>query len=80
MCTTFRSLLAVLAATVGMLAMGSIQADQIRMKNGDVITGSVTKIEDDKLFIEPDYADEFSVDLAEVVSIEAEEVFEIEMV
>jgi hypothetical protein len=54
-------------------------ADRLLMQNGDVITGKVSKIEDGKVFIEPSYADEFSVKLAEVVSIEAETVFEVEL-
>jgi hypothetical protein len=54
-------------------------ADQLVMKNGDVITGEVKKVEDNKIFIAPAYASEFSVDLAEVVSIEAEKVYEVEL-
>jgi hypothetical protein len=54
-------------------------ADQVQMKNGDIITGNISKIEDGEVFIEPSYADEFSVDLAEVVSIDADQTFEIEL-
>ena len=54
-------------------------ADQVQMKNGDIITGNISKIEDGEIFIEPSYADEFSVDLAEVVSIDADQTFEIEL-
>ena len=54
-------------------------ADQVQMKNGDIITGNISKIEDGEVYIEPSYADEFSVDLAEVVSIEADQTFEIEL-
>ena len=49
------------------------------MKNGDIITGNISKIEDGEVYIEPSYADEFSVDLAEVVSIDADQTFEIEL-
>ena len=61
------------------LTPAALFADQVIMKNGDVITGDISKIEDDKVFIEPGYADEFSVVLAEVVSIETEQIFEIEL-
>ncbi|MEE4216219.1 MAG: DUF481 domain-containing protein [Xanthomonadales bacterium] len=61
------------------LISAPLLADQVIMKNGDIITGNISKIEDEKVFIEPSYADEFSVKLAEVVSIEADETFEIEM-
>ena len=53
--------------------------DQLKMKNGDVITGEVKKIEDGELFIEPTYGSEFSVDLAEIASVEADQAFEIEL-
>jgi hypothetical protein len=58
---------------------GMAQADRLVMKNGDVITGDVGKVEDNKVFIKPAYASEFSVDLAEVVSIEAEKIYEVEL-
>ena len=54
-------------------------ADQLVMKNGDVITGDLGKVENNKVFIKPAYAGEFSVDLSEVVSIEAEKVYEVEL-
>ena len=54
-------------------------ADQVLMKNGDIITGNINRIEDNEVFIEPSYADEFSVDLSEVASIEADQTFEIEL-
>lgn len=49
------------------------------MKNGDVITGKVSRIADDKVWIQPDYADEFGVALAEVEKLDAELVFEVEL-
>mgnify|MGYP001812281143 FL=1 len=61
------------------LLTGPLLADQLVMKNGDIITGNISKIEDDEVYIEPAYADEFKVKLAEVVSIEAEQTFEIEL-
>ncbi len=58
---------------------GLALADQLQMKNGDIITGDVKKVEDNKVYIKPAYASEFTVDLAEVVSIEAEKVYEVEL-
>jgi hypothetical protein len=54
-------------------------AKQIVMKNRDIISGQVKKILDGKLFIEPDYADEFAVDMAAVESIRSDTLYEIEM-
>jgi putative salt-induced outer membrane protein YdiY len=53
--------------------------DRVVMKNGDVITGNVSLIDGDDVYIEPSYADEFAVSLAEVASIELDESFEIEL-
>ena len=75
---TWRILLACLFLTA-ILLPGFVSADQLVMKNGDVITGDVGKIENNKVFIKPAYGSEFSVDLAEVVSIDAEKVFEVEL-
>lgn len=54
-------------------------ADQVNMRNGDIITGNISVIEDGEVFIEPSYAEKFAVDLAEVVSIDADRAFEIEL-
>lgn len=75
----WRFTLACLLLATAAMAPPLVFADQLVMKNGDVITGEVKKVEDDKVFIEPAYASEFSVDLSEVVSIEAEQVFEVEL-
>ena len=75
---TWRILPACLFLTA-ILLPGFVSADQLVMKNGDVITGDVGKIENNKVFIKPAYGSEFSVDLAEVVSIDAEKVFEVEL-
>ncbi|HKX54574.1 MAG TPA: hypothetical protein VJN01_00630, partial [Xanthomonadales bacterium] len=55
------------------------QADQVTMKNGDVITGKVNRIADSKVWIQPSYADEFGVALAEVEKLDADLVFEVEL-
>jgi putative salt-induced outer membrane protein YdiY len=54
----------------------SAHAGVIVLKNGDRITGSVKKIWDREVFIEPAYADEFSVDMDQVESIQSDKVFE----
>jgi hypothetical protein len=61
------------------LLPGALLADQLVMKNGDVITGSVSKISDGKVYVTPAYADEFAVSLAEVASIRNDKVLEVEM-
>lgn len=70
---------ALMALLGALIFPGAASADKLVMKNGDVITGNISKIEDNEVFIEPDYADEFSVDLAEVMTLEADQTFEIEM-
>jgi len=54
----------------------SAHAGVIVLKNGDRITGSIKKVWDGKVFIEPAYADEFSVDMDQVEAIESDKVFE----
>ncbi|MGI9308142.1 MAG: DUF481 domain-containing protein [Gammaproteobacteria bacterium] len=54
-------------------------ADKVFMKNGDIITGEIKNIWDDELFIEPTYADEFSVDLPDVDYIESDADMEVEL-
>lgn len=60
-------------------ATSAFAQDRIVMKNGDVITGNVSLIDGDDVFIEPSYADEFAVDLSEVATIEIDEAFEVEL-
>lgn len=50
--------------------------DRLVMKNGDIITGNISKIAKDEIFIEPPYVDEFAVSVSDVVSMETEETFE----
>jgi putative salt-induced outer membrane protein YdiY len=57
----------------------SAQADQVIMKNGDVITGKVSRIADGKVWIQPSYADEFGVATADVEKLDAELQFEVEL-
>ena len=62
------------------LLPGSVFADQLLMKNGDIISGEISKITDGKVFINPGYADEYAINMDEVISIEAGTPFEVELV
>lgn len=61
-----------------LLAPGA-EADVIYLTNGDQITGTIKRIWDNEVTIEPDYSDEFQVDLPMVERIESDREFEIEM-
>jgi putative salt-induced outer membrane protein YdiY len=54
-------------------------ADQLVMKNGDIITGEITAIAGDKVTIQPAYSDAFAVNMADVASIEADSVYDVVM-
>lgn len=64
-------------ALLGCMAL-PVAAGVVVMKNGDRITGDVKRIWDGEVYIEPAYADEFSVDQSEVDWIEDDRPFEIE--
>lgn len=71
-----------LAATLALLSAAPVTtafADTVYMRNGDRITGEVNRIWDNELYLETDYADEFTVSLEEVARIESTEAFEIEL-
>jgi putative salt-induced outer membrane protein YdiY len=70
---------AALVSLMLVFATSAFAQDRIVMKNGDVITGNVSLIDGDDVYIEPSYADEFAVDLSEVATIEIEEAFEVEL-
>jgi len=53
-------------------------ADVLVLKNGDRITGDVKRIWDAEVTIEPEYSDEFQVDLDAISHIESTREFEIE--
>ena len=57
----------------------SAQAGVIVLKNGDRITGDIKAIWDKEVLIEPEYADEFTIDQDKVLSIESTKTFEIEL-
>ena len=67
-----------LFALLALLAFGgTASADVIVMMNGDRITGDVSRVWGDDVSIEPDYADEFNVDIDQVRYIESDDEFEI---
>jgi putative salt-induced outer membrane protein YdiY len=74
---SFRTCLA--CAAVLVMPFTALAQDRLVMKNGDVITGNISTITDEDVFIEPSYADEFSVSLADVESINIEETFDVEL-
>lgn len=67
-----------IAALALLLAAQPATAGRIFMLNGDVITGDIKKIWDEDLTIEPEYTDEFDIDLDKVSHLESERVFDIE--
>jgi hypothetical protein len=54
-------------------------ADVLYLTNGDRITGDIKRIWDGEVNIEPEYSDEFQVDLPLVKRIESDRDFEVEM-
>jgi len=67
-----------LLASAG-LVFNSVHADVLILKNGDRITGTIKAIWDGEVSIEPEYADEFDVDLEVVDHIESEREFDVEL-
>lgn len=65
-----------LYATAALLFLGGPAfADTIRMKNGDVLTGSVVRLDDKGLVLDTDYADEVTIDPEDIESMVTEEEF-----
>ncbi len=56
---------------------GQVLADVVVMQNGDRFTGEVNRIWGNDLSIEPDYADEFVVDLDKVAYVESDREFDL---
>jgi len=61
------------------LLPGIAFADKLLMQNGDIISGNIIKIVDSKVYINPSYGDEYAVNMDEVISIEAENSFDVEL-
>ncbi len=75
----FRNRPVVISMLLTVALSPAADADVLYLKNGDQITGTIKRIWDDEVTIEPDYSDEFTVDLPMVVRIESDRDFEIEM-
>ncbi len=54
-------------------------AGQLILKNGDRITGNIVKIWDKEIYIEPDYADEFAVDVGAVEYFLSDDEFTVDL-
>jgi len=61
-----------------LLTAQSADAGKLFMNNGDVITADIKKIWDEKVTLEPEYADEFEIDLDAVSHFESDRLFDIE--
>ena len=55
------------------------RADVLVLKKGDRISGEISRIWDGEITIEPEYSDEFNVDVSAVAHIESTRDFEIEL-
>lgn len=64
---------------VALLQAQAINAGVIHMKNGDRITGNISRIWDGDVFIEPEYADEFAVDQVDIAYMVDDREFDIEL-
>ena len=62
-----------------LLASQAVNADVLILKNGDRITGEIKRIWDSEITIEPEYSDEFKVELPAIDHIESEREFDIEL-
>ena len=65
--------------SVSLLPSQAASGDVLILKNGDRITGDVKRIWDNEISIEPQYSDEFEVDVSAVDYIESDREFEIEL-
>ena len=73
-----RALLAALFLTLATPAAADDPKDVLILKNGDRITGTIHKVWDHEVYIEPPYADEIKVSLDKVKAIDARRDFEFE--
>ena len=62
-----------------LLAGQAVNADVLVLRNGDRITGDIKRIWDSEISIEPEYSDEFQVDVSAVDHIDSNRDFEIEL-
>jgi putative salt-induced outer membrane protein YdiY len=77
--SSLRVIAGLLLVTTGGLLVNSAHADVLVLKNGDRITGEIKHIWDGEVSIEPEYSDEFDVDLEIVDHIESDREFDVEL-
>ena len=70
---------ALILLTVLSLTAGGASAGVIHLKNGDRISGTISEVYDSEVTIEPDYADEFTVDVSAIDFIESDRDFELKL-
>lgn len=62
-----------------MLCTPAVAVEFVILKNGDRVTGDVKRIWNGDVFVEPDYGDEYAIDLAYVAYVQSEEEVEVEV-
>lgn len=62
---------------LGLLLSPMACADQLRLKNGDILTGEVVRKESDRLVFSTDYAGELEIAWSEIASVDSEEALRI---
>lgn len=74
-----RTLGASIVLLLCLLMHSAARADQLVMKNGDTITGKITRVEGSEVDIDPAYAQKFTVKREAVASIITDKPLEVEM-
>jgi putative salt-induced outer membrane protein YdiY len=62
-----------------LIAPGAGADEFVLLKNGDRITGDVKQIWNEEVFIEPEYGDEYAIDLDYVAYVQSDEALEVEV-
>ena len=64
--------LSLIMITVAFLIAGNSLADEVRLKNGDKLTGQVVRMVENKLIFKTTYAGEITIAWQEVASVRAD--------
>lgn len=67
------------AMIASLAATQALAADFVLMKNGDRVTGEVKQVWNGEVYIEPEYGDEYAIDLDYVAHVHTEEPFEVDI-
>ena len=65
--------------TLLLSSIPAAHADRIVMKNGDVISGKITKVDEKEVTINPEYTKKFAVRRSAVISMETDGALEVEL-